>query len=121
MANEVEFVAVATKTCIGVPVVAWDALHLGLCHGAVVVVLAVRATTTTSLFFVHLHSLAKRQPVGLVGRWLVAWVLWAKHPVVDHHLSVLLVLGCRDEFLSHGQAREALGDNHKFVHDVLLM
>ena len=41
MADEVEFVAVATETGIGVPIVAWDALHFGLRHSAVVVILAV--------------------------------------------------------------------------------
>ncbi len=41
VANELKFGAVTTETSIGVPVIAWDTLHLGLCHGAVVVVLAV--------------------------------------------------------------------------------
>lgn len=41
MADEVKFVAIATEPCIGVPVVAGDALHLGLSHGTVVVILTV--------------------------------------------------------------------------------
>lgn len=120
MADELEFGAVATETCIGVPLIARDALHFGLRHGAVVVVLAVRAAMTTSFFFVHLHGLAHSDPVGLVGRWLVAWILRAKHPVVDGDLGVLLVLCCGDEFLTHWQAHKALGHHHKFVHAFLL-
>ena len=120
MANELEFCAVTTETSIGVPVIAGDALHLGLCHGAVVVVLAVRAATTTRLFFVHLHGLTHSDPVGLVGRWLVAWVLRAEHPVVDDDLGVLLVLGCADEFFLHWKTHKALWHHHEFVHAVLL-
>jgi hypothetical protein len=59
-------------------------------------------------------------PVDLVGRWLVAWVLRAKHPVVDDDLGVLFVLGCGDELLFNRQAHEALGHHHEFVHGVLL-
>jgi len=120
MADKLKFGAIATKTSIGVQVVARDTLHLGLRHSAVVVVLAVRAATTTSLFLINLHGFAKRQPVGLVGRWLIAWVLRAKHPVVDDDLGVLLVLGCSDEFLIHRKAHKALGHHHEFVHAVLL-
>ena len=120
VADELKFGAVATETSIGIPVVARDALHLGLCHGAVVVVLAVGAPTTTSFFFVHLHGLAHSDPVGLVGRWLIAWVLRAKHPVVNDDLGVLLVLSCGDEFFLNWQANKALGHHHKFVHAVLL-
>ena len=120
MADELEFGAVATKACIGVPIVAWDALHLGLGHGAVVVVFAVAAATTTSLFFIHLHGVAHGNPIGLVGCGFVAWVLGPEHPVVDGHLGVLLVLCCGDEFLAHRQAHEALGHHHEFVHAVLL-
>ena len=120
MANELKFVAVTTETSIGVPVIAGDALHFGLCHGAVVVVLAVRAATTTRLFFIHLHGLANRYPIGLVGRWLIAWVFRAKHPVINDDLGVLLVLGCADEFFIHRQAHKALGHHHEFVHAVLL-
>lgn len=120
MANELEFVAVTTETSIGIPVIAWDALHLGLCHGAVVVVLAVRAATTTSFFFINLHGLAHCDPVGLVGRCLIAWILRAKHPVVNDDLSVLLILGCGDEFFLHRQTHKALGHHHEFVHAVLL-
>ena len=120
VANELEFGAVTTETSIGVPVIAWDALHLGLRHGAVVIVFAVRAATTTRLFFVHLHGLAHSDPVGLIGRWLVAWILRAKHPVVDDDLGVLLVLGCADEFFLHRQTHKALGHHHEFVHAVLL-
>lgn len=120
MADELEFGAVATETGIGIPVIARYALHLGLRHGAVVVVLAVGAATTTSLFFVHLHGVAHSDPVGLVGRWLIAWILWAKHPVINDDLGVLFVLGCADEFFLHWQACKALGHHHEFVHAVLL-
>ncbi len=104
MANKLEFVAVTTETSIGIPVIAGYALHLGLCHGAVVVVLAIRAATTTRLFFVHLHGFAHSDPVGFVGRWLIAWILRAKHPVINDDLGVLLVFGCADEFFLHWQA-----------------
>ena len=120
MADELKFGAITTETSIGVPLIAWDALHLGLRHGAVVVVLAVRATTTTSFFFVHLHGLANSDPVGFIGRWLVAWILRAKHPVINGDLGVLLVLGCGDEFFLHRQAHKALWHHHEFVHAVLL-
>lgn len=121
MADELEFSAVTTETSIGIPVIARDALHLGLCHGAVVVILAVGAATTTRLFFVHLHGLAHCDPVGLVGRWFIAWILRAKHPVVDGDLGVFLVFGCADEFFLHRQTHKALGHHHEFVHAVLLM
>lgn len=101
VADKVELVAVATETSVGVPVVAGDALHLGLGHGAVVVILAVRAPTTTGLFLVYLHGLADSDPVDLVGRWLVAGVFGAEHPVVDDGLGVFLVLGGSDELLLH--------------------
>lgn len=120
VADELEFGAVATETSIGVPLIAWNALHLGLRHGAVVVVLAVRAATTTRLFLVNLHGLANRNPVSFVGRWLVAWILRAKHPVINDNLGVLLVLGCGDEFFLHRQAHKALRHHHEFVHAVLL-
>lgn len=120
MANELEFVAVTTETGIGVPVVARNALHLGLRHGAVVVVFAVGAATTTRLFFVNLHGIANCDPVGFVGRWLVGWILRAKHPVINDDLGVLLVFGCADEFFLHRQAHKALWHHHKFVHAVLL-
>jgi len=120
VANELEFGAITTETSIGVPLIARDALHLGLCHGAVVVVLAVGAATTTRLFFVHLHGLANSDPVGFVGRWLVAWILRAKHPVINGDLGVLLVFGCGDEFFLHRQAHKALGHHHEFVHAFLL-
>ena len=121
MADEVEFGAVTTETSIGVPVISWDSLHFGLRHGAVVVVLAVGAPTTTSLFFVHLHGLAHSDPVGLVGRWLIAGILRAKHPVINDDLGVFFVLGCADEFFLHRQTHKALGHHHKFVHVSLLM
>ncbi len=120
MANKLKFVAVTTETSIGIPFIAWNAFHLGLRHGAVVVVLAVRAATTTRLFFIYLHGLANCDPVGLVGSWLVAWILRAEHPVVNDDLGVLFVFGCGDEFFFHRQAHETLGHHHEFVHAVLL-
>ncbi len=120
MADELEFGAITTETSIGVPVISGDTLHFGLRHGAVVVVLAVRAATTTRLFFIHLHGLANSDPVGLIGCWLVAWILRAKHPVIDGNLSVLLVFCCGDEFLIHRQTHKALGHHHEFVHAFLL-
>ena len=120
VADELKFGAVTTETSIGIPVIAGDALHFGLRHGAVVVVLAVGAPTTTRLFFIHLHGLANCDPVGLVGRWLIARVGWSKHPVVDGDLSVLLVFGCADEFFLHRQAHKALWHHHEFVHAFLL-
>ncbi len=120
VADEVEFIAVATETGIGIPIVARYALHLGLGHGAVVVILAVAAPTTTGFFLVNLHGLAQRDPIDLVGCGFVAGVFWAKHPVVDHDLGVLFVLSCGDKFLFDRQAHEALGHHHEFVHAVLL-
>ena len=120
MADEFEFVAITTETSIGIPLIARNAFHLGLCHGAVVVVLTVRAPTTTRLFFVHLHGFAHCDPVCFVGRWLVGWIFWAEHPVVNGDLGVLLVFGCADEFLLHRQTHKSLGHHHKFVHAVLL-
>ena len=120
VADELEFGAVTTETSIGVPLIARDALHLGLRHGAVVVVLAVGASTTTSFFFVHLHGFAHCDPVCFVGCWLVGWILRAKHPVVNGDLGVLLVFCCSDEFFLHRQAHKALGHHHEFVHAVLL-
>jgi len=116
MANEVELGAVASKASAGVPIVARDALHLGLGHGAVVVVGAVGAAAAACFFLVHLHGFAERNPIGLVGRGFVAWDFWPEHPVVDHHLGVLFVLRCGDEFFAHWKACEALGDDHEFVH-----
>ena len=120
VADEVEFVAVATETGVGVPIVARDALHLGLGHGAVVVILAVAAPTTTGFFLVNLHGLAERDPIHLVGCGLVAWIFWAKHPVVDHDLGVLFVFGCGNEFFLDWQADKSFGHHHEFVHAVLL-
>ena len=118
MANEFELVAVASEACAGVPVVARDALHFSLRHGAVVVVLAVRAPAAAGFFLVYLHGLANGNPIDLVGRRLVAWVLRPEHPVLDDGLGVLLVLCRGDEFLAHRQAGESLGDDHKFFHAV---
>ncbi len=120
MADEFELVAVASEACARVPVVARDALHFSLRHGAVVVVLAVRAPAAAGLLLVNLHGLTHSDPIDLVGRRLVAWVLRPKHPVLDDGLGVLLILGRGDEFLAHRQARETLGDDHKFFHAVLL-
>ena len=120
MADKFELIAVASEAGFGVPVIARDAFHFSLRHGAVVVVLAVRAPAAASLLLVNLHGLANGDPIDLVGRWLVAWVLRPEHPVLDDGLGVLLVLGRGDEFLAHRQAGEALGDDHKFFHAVLL-
>jgi hypothetical protein len=120
VADELKFGAVTTETSICVPVISWNSFHFGLRHGAVVVVLAVGAPTTTRLFFVHLHGFANCDPEGLVGCWLIGWILRAKHPVVDSDLGVLFVLGCGDEFFLHRQAHKALGHHHEFVHVVLL-
>src|SRR4030042_735940 len=118
MANKIELGAIPAKSSIGVPFVARDALHLGLRHCAVVVILAIRATTTTSFFLVHLHGLAKFHPIDLVGSWLVAWLFRSKHPIVDDGLGVLLVFCRGDELIHHWQARKPFGDNHKLVHAV---
>lgn len=104
MADEFKLVAVATEAGFCVPFIARDTLHLGLGHGAVVVILAVAAPTTPSLFLINLHGLAERNPIHLIGRWLVAWLFWSKHPIVNHHLRILLVLRCRDELFFHWQA-----------------
>ena len=118
MADKLEFCAVAPKTCIGVPFISGDTLHFGLRHCRIIVILAVRAATTTSLFFVALHGLAHCDPIWLIGRWFVAGILWAEHPIINGNLGILFVLGCGDEFFAHRQAHKALGHHHKFVHAV---
>ena len=71
MADEIKLFAVAAKPCVGVPIVTGDALHLGLGHGAVVVLLAIAAPPTTRFLLVNLHCLTKCHPVGFVRSWLV--------------------------------------------------
>jgi len=107
MTNEVELLAVAAIPCSIIPLVAWDSVHFGLRQRVIEKVFTIRAATTTGLFLVHLHGLAKCNPIDLVGRWLVAWVFRAEHPVIDHHLGVLLVLGRCDERHGFRQAGEA--------------
>lgn len=118
VANEVELVAITAITSVLIPLVSRYAIHLCLHQWGILKILAVGAATTTGFFLVHLHGLAKRDPVDLVGCGFIAGVLWAEHPVVDHHLGVLLVLGCGDEFILDRQAHEALGHHHEFVHAV---
>jgi len=100
MTDEVETVAVATEARINIPLVPRYLVHLCLCHCAVVVILAVGAATTTRFGLIHLHSLTKRNPVFRISITLVAGVLRAKHPIVDHDLGVLLVLSGSDEWLA---------------------
>jgi len=107
MANEVELVAITSIASVHIPLVPWDAIHFCLYQWCRLEVLAVRAATTTGLFLVNLHGFAERHPVGLVCAWLVGWLLRAEHPVVDHHLGVLLVLGRCDERHGFRQAGEA--------------
>lgn len=120
MANEVELVAITSVSCIHIPLIPWDAIHFCLHQWRRFEILAVGAATPTGLFLVHLHCLAKCHPIDLVGRWLVAWVFRAEHPIFDHHLGVLLVLGCRDERHGFRQAGEASHHDLWHFHSGLL-
>jgi len=120
MANEVEFVAITPVASIHIPLIPWDAIHLCLHQWCRLKILAVRAPTTTRLFLVHLHGLGQLHPVRLVRARFVGRVFRAEHPVVNHHLGVLLVLGSRDERLGFRQAGEASHHDLGHVHVVLL-
>ena len=87
VADEVEFVAVATESGVHIPLVPGNAVHLDLGHDRVVVILAVGAATTTCLGFFHLHGLGQRHPVGLVRASLVAGLFRSEHPVIDENKS----------------------------------
>jgi hypothetical protein len=119
MADELELVAIATETSLNVPCVPRDLVHLGLRQRAVVVILAVRAATTTRLSFIALHGLAKRSPIFRISATLVAGLFWAKHPVVNDGLRVLLVLGCCDERFAFTNAAKPTDHNHWLFHDVI--
>ena len=116
MTDELKLMAVATKSSVNVPLVKWYLFHLGLCQCAVVVILAVGAAAATGFSLIALHSLAKRNPVFRISALLVAGVFRAKHPVLDNHRRVLLVLSGSDEWFAFAHTREAFNHNHWLFH-----
>ena len=116
MTDELELMAVATEASINIPLVKWNLFHLGLGHGAVVVILAVRTSAPTSFSLIHLHSYTQGHPVFRISATLVAWVFRAKHPIVNDDLRVLLVLSSGDEWFAFAHTREAFNHDHWLFH-----
>lgn len=116
VADKLKLGAKSTESSVIIPLVARDAFHLGLSESAVVIILAVRAATTTSLSLIDLHRLAYRHPECLIGIRFIARVFRTKHPIVNDDLRVLFVLGSRDEWFAFTQASKPADDSYGLFH-----
>lgn len=116
MADELKLGAETTEASVIIPLVARDALHLGLGERAIVVILAVGAATTASLSLIDLHRLAYRDPECLISIWFIARVFRTKHPILDNDLGVLFILGGGDEWFAFTQASEPANDSYGLFH-----
>ncbi len=118
MTDELKLMTVATESSVNIPLVPRYLVHLGLCQCAVVVILAVGAAAATGFSLIDLHSYTQGNPVFRVSALLVAGVFRAKHPVLDDHRCVLLVLSGSDEWFAFAHTREAFNHNHWLFHCV---
>lgn len=116
VADELKLGAEATEASVIIPLVARDALHLGLGERAVVVILAVGAAPAPRLSLIDLHRLSYSDPERRIGIRLIARVFRTKHPIVNDDLRVLFVLGGGDEWLAFTQASEPANDGYGLFH-----
>ena len=99
MTHEVKLFAIASATTIHVELVQRDAFHLRLHHRIILEIIAVGAEAAASLFVGHVPSGCDTLPERAIGRWFNRCLFWPQLPLVDHHLAVLAVLGCRNNLL----------------------